>query len=107
MPVAVLPSTCPTAPLKGYGLPTRIAPRWYTGYLTFQHGMARTRTESLVGSGVINPVSFVGTFQPVVVNYATRTNSTVGSGTLVSNEPTGLNLLPQPTRRGGSVGGVS
>lgn len=104
--MAALPSTCPKTPLPNYGLPTRIAPRWYTEYLTFQHGNPRLRTESLVGSGIINPVNFSGTFQPVMANYRTRVQSLVGSGAVIGEPLDPLNLLPQPTRRGGSPGGV-
>lgn len=98
------PSNCPEEPLPNYGLPTRIAPRWYVGYLTFQMGNPRLRAESLVGSGIINPIAFTGTFKPVMQPYLTRTQSLVGSGVLVGDELSQLNLLPQPSRRPGGVG---
>ena len=85
--------------MPGYGLPTRIAPRWYVSHLTFRHGNPQLRTESLVGSGIIYPVQFGGTAQPVVVGYQTRTHSVVGGGDIVASEFTGLNLLPKPSRR--------
>jgi hypothetical protein len=100
-------STCPVSPLPNYGLPTRLAPRWYVGYLTFQYGNPHRRTESLTGSGVIPPKSFDATFQPVMSKYETATQSLVGSGNILGAPFEPLNLLPQPDRRRNQVGGVS
>jgi hypothetical protein len=89
---------CVTIP--GYGRSTRLHPRWYVGYLTYQGGIPRTPAQSLTGGGVVPARDFISTFRPVEKGYATATQDIAGGGTLVANEPSLLALL-QPARGNG------
>ena len=87
--------------IRGYGRPSRIAPRWYVGYLTFQGGNPNLPRDSLTGGGVIPPVSFSGRFRPEIKGYAPGVDDLAGGGSVIARPLSTLGLL-RPSRAGGS-----
>lgn len=83
--------------IPGYGRSTRLAPRWYVGYLTFQGGNPRQRIGSLTGGGFVPPRSFDGTFRPVMKGYTPGVNSAVGAATVVAAPMGVVGLLQRST----------
>lgn len=86
-----------TLAAQGYGHPSRNAPQWYVGYLTYRAGLTHSRTTSLTGSGFMYRRDNLGTFQPVVIAHSGPTNSLTGSGILPRRMPSIAQLLVNPS----------
>lgn len=88
----------PRTPVRGgYGHPSKNAPQWYTGYLTFQAGNPRLRPSSLTGSGFIYNHDNPGRFQPVIVLQTGPTTSLLGGGLVPSQVPFLTKLFQNPS----------
>lgn len=90
--------------LAGYGVPTRIAPQWYVGYLTFRQGYTQLKRSSLTGGGQLYKRDNVGKFQPVIVVHSGPTVSQVGGGILPQNMPYLTSLYANPSGNNQGVG---
>lgn len=90
------------AGLQGYGHPTRNAPQWYVGYLTFRQGMTMLKRSSMTGGGQIYAKDYTGNFQPVIVLHTGPRVSGAGGGFVPQNMPGLTSLYSNPS--GANIG---
>lgn len=79
-----------------YGHPSRVAPQWYVGYLTFRDGKTLLKRSSMTGGGFIYAKDYSGNFQPVIVVHRGPSVSLTGGGILPQHMPGLTSLYSNP-----------